>query len=58
MVGDRPRQVGGDHPQEDGDNLNHPPAPDVAHHHHGDGHQGDGPVGAAGVDGRLGQGQA
>ena len=58
IAADGTHHIGGDDAQQDGDDLDHALAPDVAGHHDQNGHQSDGPVGAAGIDGGLGQGQA
>ena len=49
--------VGTHHTQQNGNNLYHALSPDVAHHHNGNGHQGNGPVTAAGGDGSRGKSQ-
>ena len=55
---DRREQVGTYHAQQDGDDLDHAPAPDIADNNDGNGDQGDRPVAGAAADGRYGQVQA
>ena len=58
IAGDCCHQVGHQNAHQDGDDLDHALAPDVADDDNHDGHQGDPPVGGAGVDGGGGQDQA
>ena len=57
-VGGEGHQVGDHHAQQDGDDLDHAPAPDVGDHDDGDGQNGQPPAGGGVGDGRGGQGQA
>ena len=56
-VHDHGENVGGQHTQQDGNDLHHSLAPDVADNNHQDGNQGDPPVVLAVIDGGAGQGQ-
>ena len=58
VAGNSGHHIGGDNAQQDGDDLDHTLAPDVADDDHDDGHQSDGPVLGAVVQGAGGQGQA
>ena len=57
VAGNSGHHIGGDNTQQDGDDLDHTLAPDVADDDHNDGHQSDGPVLGAVVQGTGGQGQ-
>ena len=58
ISGDRSKQVRSNHAHEDGDDLNHTLAPDVADNDHNDCHQRNQPVAGAAVDGGRSQNQA
>ena len=57
-LADDSHAVGAHHTQQNGDDLYHALAPDVAAHHNGDGDEGNGPVIPAVGDGGGGEGQA
>ena len=57
-TGDQRHRVGNQHAQQDGQDLDHALAPDVAHHHGGQRHDGQQPVGGAVGNGGGSQNQA
>lgn len=57
-VHDHRHGVGGQNTQQNGDDLHHALAPDIAHHDHQNGDHSHAPVGGAAADGGAGQGQA